>query len=157
MYQQHTERLRDHFGKLYDTLLDHEDPKAWDAVQARVVDSFRQAAIQAVPPLARTGGLFCDIMDRRVDIETLVRGMESDLENISELRRGLIDDGDDDIDVEIESRSSRRRKRILRIGKRLAARGLMLGVNYLQGWLAWQGIKRTALERERNLPKFPLF
>ena len=41
--------------------------------------------------------------------------------------------------------------------KKLAARGIMLGVNYAQGWLAWQGLKRAAAERDRKMPKFPLF
>ena len=41
--------------------------------------------------------------------------------------------------------------------KKLVARALMLGVNYGQGWLALQGIKRAARERDENLPKFPLF
>ena len=41
--------------------------------------------------------------------------------------------------------------------EKLAARAFVLGVNYLQGWLAWQGVKRAAIERDRNMPKFPLF
>jgi hypothetical protein len=50
-----------------------------------------------------------------------------------------------------------RPKRVARWYEKLAARALVLGVNYLQGWLAWQGIQRAALQRERNMPKFPLF
>jgi hypothetical protein len=41
--------------------------------------------------------------------------------------------------------------------EKLAARALVLGVNYLQGWLAWQGIRRAAAERDKDMPKFPLF
>ena len=41
--------------------------------------------------------------------------------------------------------------------EKLAARGLVFGVNYLQGWLAYQGIKKSAEERDRMMPKFPLF
>jgi hypothetical protein len=39
----------------------------------------------------------------------------------------------------------------------LAARALVLGVNYLQGWLAWQAVQRAAAQRDREMPKFPLF
>jgi hypothetical protein len=33
----------------------------------------------------------------------------------------------------------------------------MVGVNYIQGWLAWQGIKKAAEQRDKDMPKFPLF
>jgi hypothetical protein len=39
---------------------------------------------------------------------------------------------------------------------RLAPRILVLGVNYLQGWWAWQSVQRAALEREDAMPKFPI-
>ena len=41
--------------------------------------------------------------------------------------------------------------------RKLGARALVVGVNYLQGWLAWQAVQRAAIERERQTPKFPLF
>ena len=47
--------------------------------------------------------------------------------------------------------------RVIRWYEKLAARALVLGVNYLQGWLAWQGIKRAAAQRDKLMPKFPMF
>ena len=152
LHQQHMERLRDHFGKMYETLLEREPPKSWDAVRARTVVSFREMASRSVPQQAREGGIFRDL---DLDCVGTLAGLESDLKEITDLRRVLVVDDDDEL--QIETVSSRRRKRIVKWCKRLAARGLMFGINYLQGWLAYQGIKRTALERERSLPKFPLF
>jgi hypothetical protein len=68
------------------------------------------------------------------------------------LREPVAVDEDD-----VEDPKQARKRRLIKWGKKVAARGVLLGVNYIQGWLAWQGIKRAALERERNLPKFPVF
>ena len=40
---------------------------------------------------------------------------------------------------------------------KLAARTFVFGVNYLQGWLALQGIRKAAADRDKLMPKFPLF
>jgi len=77
------------------------------------------------------------------------------------------EDSNDDINDEEGTGSSTRRirKRLRRFRQRrvpkwlerITARAFVFGVNYVQGWLAWQGIKKAALERDRNQPKFPLF
>jgi len=48
-------------------------------------------------------------------------------------------------------------KRPLKWYQKLAARMVVLGVNYLQGVLALQGLRKAAADRDRNMPKFPLF
>lgn len=155
LYQQHLDLLRDQFGKMYETMVDRTGRASdWDALQVQVINSFRQAAQQAVPVQAREEGIFRDL---DLDYVVTLAGLASDLEKATEMRRALLPWDNDLNGTEVESPASARRKRFVRWCQKLAARGLILGVNYLQGWLAWQGIKRTALDRERDMPKFPLF
>ena len=81
-------------------------------------------------------------------------GLLADMQQATELEEALFDmDEEEEADV-AENHAARRPAKWY---EKVAARGLVLGVNYLQGWLAWQGIRRAALERERKMPKFPLF
>jgi hypothetical protein len=86
-----------------------------------------------------------------------LQGLIKDMMEATQLRKDeqslAFEDYDDDDDA-FELSGKRRVPKWL---KKLAARGFALGVNYIQGWLAWQGIKRAALERDKNMPKFPLF
>ena len=41
--------------------------------------------------------------------------------------------------------------------EKLAAKVMVFGIIYLQGWLAYQGIKKAAEDRDKMMPKFPLF
>jgi hypothetical protein len=93
-----------------------------------------------------------------MDLEYIpaLQGLVSDMMEATTLRQSEVEeDGDEENgnDTDVEARP----KRVARWYEKLAARALVLGVNYLQGWLAWQGIQRAALQRERNMPKFPLF
>jgi len=115
-----------------------------------VTDSFRKAAQAAVPELCREGGAFRD-MD--LDYVTCLQGLISDMMEATEARQALVETDEEDSDVEEVTQP----KRPAKWYEKLAARALVLGINYVQGWLAWQGIKRAAIERERNMPKFPLF
>jgi hypothetical protein len=153
LYQQQTQSLRDHFGRMYETALDHsEDAEQWRSAAAKVTDRFRKAAQQAVPKLAREGGIF-----RNMDLEYVgsMQGLVSDMMEATESRQTLEDALAEDESEEIEGGS--KPKRPAKWYEKLAARALVLSVNYLQGWLAWQGIKRAAIERDQNMPKFPLF
>ena len=41
--------------------------------------------------------------------------------------------------------------------ERLAAKALVIGVNYVQGWIVLQTLRREARRRDLTMPKFPLF
>ena len=41
--------------------------------------------------------------------------------------------------------------------ERLALKALVIGVNYVQGWIVLQALRREAMKRDRDMPKFPLF
>ena len=64
------------------------------------------------------------------------------------------DEGDGEEEEKPLTKWQQRRRRWLKI---VVSRTIMIAVNYAQGWLAYQGIKRAAAERDRSLPKFPLF
>jgi len=40
---------------------------------------------------------------------------------------------------------------------RLAAKALVVGVNYAQGWIVLRALRREAARRDQDMPKFPLF
>jgi hypothetical protein len=101
-----------------------------------------------------------DVDQKDFEHVTVLEGLLKDMMESTERRRddllemALVQDDRDENNV---GRDKQRRIRIPRWLERFAARAFVFGVNYIQGWLAWQGIKRAALERDRNMPKFPLF
>lgn len=153
LFHQQLQAWRDHYGRVYEALLDRHAPETWSMHASHVTQSFRNAAQESVPVLARANEVFRDM-----DLEYIpaLQGLVSDMMEATTLRQSEVEeDGDEENgnDTDVEARP----KRVARWYEKLAARALVLGVNYLQGWLAWQGIQRAALQRERNMPKFPLF
>lgn len=131
----------------------------------RTVQAFRKAAQEAVPTLARRGNPFRD-MD--LDYVNALQGLLADMQEAIALRESLvdldIDQDDDDDDTEKRAgglwgfiRRGRQQGAAATWYEKLAARAFILSVNYIQGWLAWQALQRAALEREREMPKFPIF
>ena len=153
-YADHLEQLRDYFGKMYETMLDRSatgNPRDTAPLQETIVRTFRSAAQEAIPVSARPGGRFCDKID--LTYVSALAGLSSDLEMLSENREDIALEqfGDD------ENLPEKERKRIPRWCKKLASRAIMLGVNYIQGRLALHALRQAALERERDMPKIPLF
>lgn len=167
LYIQQLEALRDQHGKMYETTLDRMktselSPASFKDAAAKVTEQFRKAAQHATPTLVQTGEIFEDseLHYHRTLAES---GLISDMMEAIDLRQDLFDIAN--MEVESEPSSSRgglapyssSRRRLTKWYEKLAAKALVIGVNYLQGWLAWQGIKRAALLREQRTPKFPLF
>jgi hypothetical protein len=153
VFQQHMQQLRDHYGRMFETMLDHSnDSRQWNGISLKVVELFRTEALRSIPMQARKNG---SLRDLDLDYIDALAGLSSDIERTIELRR---DNAVEDLcDSEPESKSQVIMKHMIVLCKKIAAKSLMLGVNYLQGWLAWQAIKRAALEREQSMPKFPLY
>ena len=154
LFDQHMQGLRDFHGSLYERLLDEyaDRPETWSKHAATVTEGFRRLAQESVPMLTRQGEIFRD-MD--LDYVSALQGLIADMMEATEMRQEETFDEDED-DIAVDSKPSLGKK-LPAWARKLAARALVLGVNYVQGWLAWQGIQRAALERERNMPKFPLF
>lgn len=146
LHGQHLQVLRDHYGYMYETMLDRNPTNnhQWQRMQAKLMEQFAFAAMVDLP------------VDVSQDIASTMKGLKDDFAALTDQR---LDDslvGNDDDDDE-QTPVSLKRAKLKKWAKKLGSRLLMLGINYLQGWLAYQGIKRNALERERDLPKFPLF
>jgi hypothetical protein len=153
LFQQHMQQLRDHYGRMFETMLDHSnDSRQLNSISLKVVESFRSEALRSIPMQARKNG---SLRDLDLDYIDSLAGLSSDIERSIELRRDNA--VDDTRDSETESKYQIMQKRLIVLCKKMAAKALMLGINYLQGWLAWQAIKRAALEREQSMPKFPLY
>ena len=154
LYLQHLETLRNSFGSMYETLLDSntENPEAWEGAAKKVSEGFRKAALHAIPKLARKGGVFYEMAG--LEYTGVFAGLLQDMSDVTELRTEV---GFDNIADDSVAEKPQNDKRVIKWLKVLGARAVVFGVNYIQGWLAWQAIRRSALERERNMPKFPLF
>jgi hypothetical protein len=150
LYQQQLSALRDYYGRLYETMLDNSDSeKEWKKSASKVHEQFRKAAASAVPANIKPFGE----LDLQYLSSCAANGLHDDMMQAMELRQTIEFQSDSEDSAVVNEK----RKTLPTWYKKLAARGLVLGINYFQGWLAWQGIKRAALQRERNLPKFPLF
>jgi hypothetical protein len=158
LYKDQLQSLRDYYGRRYETTLEtREDEGEWATAAEHMTQGFQAAVQHAVPSLCQKGGALANVagdFDGSVDA---LQGLIKDMMEATQLRKDeqslAFEDYDDDDDA-FELSGKRRVPKWL---KKLAARGFALGVNYIQGWLAWQGIKRAALERDKNMPKFPLF
>ena len=110
--------------------------------------------------------------DSSLDYVNSLQGLLRDMMDATERRKDdqivasmlTMDDDEDtgeDNDTDDKKLGGKRRRWLRRSppkwAKRIASRAIVFGVNYIQGWLAWQGIKRAAMERDRTQPKFPLF
>jgi hypothetical protein len=153
LYRNQLDSLREHYGRRYESVLEStKDQQTWTEEAAQVTDSFRAAAQLAIPAACREGG---ELVDADFSYVQSLHGLLSDMMEATESRSQVSDILDemenapeDDGDV---------RKKPAKWYEKLAARAFVLGFNYLQGWLAWQGVRRAAAERDRDMPKFPLF
>jgi len=166
LYNQHLEWLRNHYGQEYEQILDQQASTAQDdneknnsAIEqqlnqaiARITKDFREDAIKAVPSMAQPGGIFRD-MD--LEYVHVLSQLLQDMQASTELWQ--LDHSVDDMLLEDGNDGDGDKPRVAKWYHKLGARALVLAVNYAQGWLAWQGIQRAALERERRFPKFPIF
>lgn len=151
LYDQQLQLLREHYGRRYESVLDSvADPAEWTQEAVRVTEAFRAAAQHAIPQLCQEGGELADAdFSYVLSLQRLITDMMEAMSSREDLNAAAAsDEGDDDGTSE---------PRIVKWYEKLAARAAVLGINYLQGWMAWQAIQRAALERDRDMPKFPLF
>jgi hypothetical protein len=153
LYKDQLQSLRDYYGRRYELSLDQEEEEAvWAAEAEHMTQGFRTAAQHAVPSLCQGDGALAKIAS--FDSINALQGLVQDMLEATQLRKdeqSLAFDEDDLEDL------ATKRRRFPPWVKKITSRAIALGINYLQGWLAWQGVKRAALERDREMPKFPLF
>ena len=139
----------------------------------RAAEGFQAAAENAVPLMCRQGQPL-DGMDYGYLAE--LEGLMEDMMESTISRKSLKDewnavanDHEDVLDMDQDRNlggSDGRRSSIFSLKppkgmprwcEKLAARAFVLGINYIQGWLAMQQIRKAAAERDRVMPKFMLF
>ena len=127
---------------------------------ASKAEGFRVAASNAIPTIF-TEKQFKDLRAKYTDASNpVLDGLIRDLMHVTSSAQIMEEDWSNVKNEQKESDDSlgeKRRKGPIKWYEKLAARALVIGVNYIQGWLAWQGIKKAAAERDRLLPKFPMF
>jgi hypothetical protein len=165
LYHDQIQALRDYYGRRYESILDQtkietsvdemQIEREWATAAEHMTQGFRAAAQNSVPVMLRN-----NVDKRDFEYVKVLEGLIKDMMESTERRKddlvemGLVNDDRDGNDA---GNKKKRRINIPRWLERFAARAFVFGVNYIQGWLAWQGIKRAALERDRIMPKFPLF
>ena len=152
----------------------------------RAEEGFVLAAFGSIPQICRhPEGELCEEMAGMYGCTEALRGLLEDLLEATS-KRGLEEEewkdimgvsADDDpmppgSDVNVHTSSNPRiglRQLIKNIKnkrqkrgpakwyERLAGKALVIGVNYIQGWLVLQALRREARRRDLSMPKFPLF
>ena len=172
LFEYQLSSLRDHYGSVYENALaaNPTNERAQTVAAQKATENFRAAAQQAVPLLCRSNGgsvLYQnDLLSSGFDYVMALQGLIQDMMDATALLQddmataaAALEDNEEDTGSNDDNGHGRflGRIRIPQWCKTMAARAVMFGVNYLQGWLAWQGIKRAAEKRDKNMPKFPLF
>lgn len=175
LYYDQLQALRNYYGQRYDSILDEEIEEdteneiieqRWATAAQHLTQAFECAAQNAIPEMYRTDPK--NIKDGNKsksevsfdyvnELQGLIRDMIESTERRKEERNVAMIIEEDVSETNPTSAKKIRLPEVPKWVERLAARAFVFGVNYFQGWLAWQGIKRAALERDRNQPKFPLF
>ena len=147
LYHNQLQSLREQFGRRYEAALDEnpDNDQAQADAAARITQGFRAAAQHAIPEQCREGQA---LVNADFSYVSVLQGLVSDMMEATSMRQDM-----DDTAVEEEEEENKPAKWY----KKLAARAVMVGINYIQGWLAWQGIKKAAAQRDKDMPKFPLF
>lgn len=153
LYRDQLQSLRDYYGRRYELTLEQtKDEAIWTAEAEHMTQGFQTAAQHAIPSLCQPGAALSTIVT--FDAITAFQGLVQDMLEATQLCKDEQSLAFDEDDFDNLSPSKRR---IPKWVKKVASRAIALGINYVQGWLAWQGVKRAALERDREMPKFPLF
>lgn len=180
LFENQINSLREYYGRKYETVIEKlqdamiSDTYDLDKEQMtqrrmkfdkllveeakRSTEGFRAAAENAIPAIVKNGDLKNLGMGYVYDtaLDGLIRDMmkaTSDSQSLEDEWESLKTDDNDESD----GVAMKKPRGPLKWYEKLAARALVFGVNYLQGWLAYQGIKKAAAERDRMMPKFPLF
>ena len=187
LFRLQLDRLRDHFGLWYESYLQasmgSEADERWSAKRQQAAkkaeEGFMKAAFGAIPSSCQhpDGELWEQTSDVFGCVESL-RGLLEDMYDATSVL-GLEQEEWESIatsDAELKGiegvptpkrRSLRQvvkdiKKRLQQGGPskwygRLAFKVVPLLVNYVQGWIILQTLRREAQKRDQRMPKFPMF
>ena len=145
-------------------------------------EQFTKAAVASIPQICRSpNGELCDDFAEMFSCAEALRGLLEDIEEVLATREfeenewlDILGGRDDEINDDTEALAAtqsrlglrqlikRARDKVQRRGparwyERLAAKLFVIGVNYVQGWMVLQALRRDAKKRDTEMPKFPLF
>lgn len=186
LFELQLQSLREYYGRRYEAVLDEilgsvsegGDTRSKEKQEAiltaaaqRAAEGFRAAAGNAMPLSCRKGGIL-ENLEFGIAITRDLNGLMQDMIEATQSRQELEEDWDNAATGEAEAQNTyeegsvannggnetrRQRKGPAKWYEKIAARALVLGVNYLQGWLALQQLRKAAADRDKAMPKFPLF
>ena len=181
LFEIQLDSLREYYGKRYESVLEECDERFEDDLNERekrkrridqdatladaakrAKEGFEIAAKNAVPSVLKQDFYQLKGFDRGYLYETALSGLLRDMIQSTSSRQE-IDDMWNDVNSEEECQNideatpEQKIPKPIKWYEKLFARCLVFGVNYLQGWLAWQSLRKTAANREKIMPKFPLF
>lgn len=153
----------------------------------RITDIFCVASKHSIPKICQPGGiLYLDSTSTNSDPAgnkfylTYLDSMAGFIEDLQHITLQFLEDeessnGDTDVDIEEEeifltnernkikkwyrkfSSKIKQYSKKKKWFKKVANKVIAIGINYIQSVLALQALRRAAAERDRNMPKFPLF
>ena len=186
LFEIQLQSLREYYGRRYEAVLDEilgssseggesrskeKQEAILTAAAQRAAEGFRTAAGNAMPSSCREGSIL-ECLDFGIVITRDLNGLMQDMIEATQARRELEEDWDNAATGEVGAENDeeegpaddnggrqtrRQRKGPAKWYEKIAARALVLGVNYLQGWLALQQLRKAAADRDKAMPKFPLF
>ena len=186
LFELQLQSLREYYGRRYEAVLDEilggaaegGEPRSKEKQEAiltaaaqRAAEGFRTAAGNAMPSSCRNGSVL-EGLDFSIIITRDLNGLMQDMIEATQSRQELEEEWDNAATGEKEEANGgeegsggvedtkelkSRRKGPAKWYEKIAARALVLGVNYLQGSLALQQLRKAAADRDKAMPKFPLF
>lgn len=146
-------------------------------------EGFRMSAFGSIPQICQhPEGELCDELVGMFGVVEALRGLLEDMYEVTSARgleeedweaiMGVSVEEGTDIDAESDASSKTRvglrqliknmKAKVQKRGpakwyERWAAKIFVIGVNYVQGWIVLQALRREARKRDLDMPKFPLF
>ena len=185
LFELQLQSLREYYGRRYEAVLDEilgsaskggegrskeKQEAILTAAAQRAAEGLRTAAGNAMQSSCREGSVL-ESLDFGIVITRDLNGLMQDMIEATQSRQELEEDWDNAATGEVGNENDeeegpadnggrqtrRQRKGPAKWYEKIAARALVLGVNYLQGWLALQQLRKAAADRDKAMPKFPLF
>ena len=187
LFRLQLDRLRDHFGLWYESYLQgsigNETDESWSAKRQQTAkkaeEGFIKAAFGAIPSSCQhPDGELCEQTSDVFGCVESLRGLLEDMYDATSAL-GLEQEEWESIATSeaeingVDSVPTPERKGLRQVVKdikrrlqqrspskwygRLAFKVVPLLVNYVQGWIILQTLRREARKRDQRLPKFPMF
>ena len=125
------------------------------------IDNFRSASFQSIPIICRLGHVCYTYASQAhsnlYNYTNELNGFINDMKQITNIYKDLDYDWNIGCASMLSDDEDEQKKKPRKWYHKLLYKALVLGINYVQGWLALQHLQREAEQRDLVMPKFPLF